>query len=95
MKKTLITLATAAILTSGCELVDTATVGTRYVAKMTCSCVFVSERDIDVCVADLPDAVGSVNISHDEERRQIKASVVWVFRATAEHEEGKGCKIAG
>lgn len=94
MKKTLIVLAAMAFLIAGCEMLDTATVGTRYVAKMTCSCVFVSGRDFEACLADLPEAVGSIEISYDGERRHIKAKALWIS-ATASHEEGKGCKIAG
>lgn len=65
---------------------------TRFAARVTCSCVFVSERDLSACVADLPEDAARLDLSVDQPGRRVLASVLWV-EAEARFDEGRGCKL--
>lgn len=76
---------------SGCarveEPVETAA---RFVARMSCSCVFVSGRPLDACLADLPPEAQWLDVSLDA--RAVRASLLWV-EGRAGFEEGRGCRL--
>lgn len=85
-------IAGAALALSGCEFIKSTKTATRYVAKMTCSCVYVTERSLAQCIADLPEAATQVEVTDNREAKLIEASVL-VFNAKASYEEGRGCKL--
>jgi len=68
-------------------------IATGYAAKQTCSCVRISERSLDSCMADFPpDAQGLLSVAEDGDRFQV--SVLYgVFSASAVYEDGFGCRI--
>ena len=67
-------------------------IATGYAAKQTCSCVNVSGRALDSCLADFPsDAQGLISVS--QEGQSVRASVLFIS-AEATYEEGFGCAIA-
>lgn len=95
MKRRLLALAAVMIPLSGCDALTTASVATRYVAKMTCSCVYVVERDLQACTADLPESTGQVSLENDADNKQVSASVLFLVKAKAQYTEGEGCKLVG
>lgn len=76
----------------GRDFAKSADIGARYVAKMTCSCVYVVGRDIDACRAELPEATAGISVDVDDANRRVRASVLW-FEATARYREAQGCKL--
>jgi hypothetical protein len=74
--------------------VNYARIATGYAAKQTCSCVFVSGRDLDSCIADFPPEAGS-NINVAVEGETVRASVLFgAIGAEAVYEDAYGCRIA-
>lgn len=73
--------------------VDYANIATGYAAKQTCSCLHVSERTLDACMADFPeDARENITISQDG--NTVHASVLFgAISAEAIYEEEYGCRI--
>lgn len=76
------------------DFVKSTGTATRYVAKMTCSCVYVVGRSLEACKTDLPEVTSDLSITLDETNQQVSASVLW-FKAVARYEEARGCKLAG
>ncbi|MEZ5995717.1 MAG: hypothetical protein R3C25_08170 [Hyphomonadaceae bacterium] len=72
-----------------------ATIATGYAAKQTCSCLHVSGRALESCVADFPeDARSALTITEDGD--SVRASVLFgAIRAEAEFEQGYGCRLTG
>ncbi|QGZ96447.1 hypothetical protein [Terricaulis silvestris] len=70
-----------------------AQIAAGYAAKTTCSCLHVSARSLDSCLADLPeDARGNFTITEDADR--VRASVLFgAISAEAIYEDGFGCRI--
>jgi hypothetical protein len=70
-----------------------ARIATSYAAKQTCSCLHVSGRTLESCVADFPDeARGPITLS--EAPNSVRASVLYgAVSAEAVFEEGFGCRI--
>jgi hypothetical protein len=66
---------------------------TGYAAKQTCSCLHVSGRPLDSCLADFPeDARGQINVAANGDH--VRASVLFgAISAEAEFEDGFGCAI--
>jgi len=73
--------------------VDYANIATGYAAKQTCSCLHVSERKLDSCIADFPeDARDNITITQDG--NSVHASVLFgAISAEAIYEEEYGCRI--
>lgn len=71
-----------------------ARIATGYAAKQTCSCINVSSRPLDSCMADFPaDARGMISVK--QEGQSVRASVLFgAIGAKATYEEGFGCAIA-
>lgn len=70
-----------------------ANIATGYAAKQTCSCVHVSGRTLDSCIADFPaDARNNLTIAEDGDA--VRASVLFgAISAEAIYEEEYGCRI--
>lgn len=70
-------------------------IATGYAAKQTCSCLNVSGRTLESCMADFPaDAQGLISVK--QEGQSVRASVLFgAVSARATYEEEFGCQIAG
>lgn len=70
-----------------------ARIATGYAAKQTCSCLYVSGRPLESCIAEFPeDARGAISVSEDGSR--VRASVMFgAVSADAQFEDGFGCRI--
>lgn len=70
-----------------------ASIATGYAAKQTCSCLHVSERELESCLSDLPeDARGNISITANE--NHVRASVLFgAISAEAEYEDDYGCTL--
>ncbi len=68
-------------------------IATGYAAKMTCSCIHVSGRSLDSCLADFPeDARNNITIAEDGDT--VRASVLFgAISSEATYEEEFGCRI--
>ncbi len=70
-----------------------ARIATHYAAKQTCSCLNVSGRTLDSCLADFPEEARG-NIEVKVEDNIVRASVLFgAVGASANYEEGFGCQI--
>jgi hypothetical protein len=68
-------------------------IATGYAAKQTCSCLHVSGRTMESCVADFPEEARS-NITVTAEENNVSASVLFgAISAEAVYEEGYGCRL--
>ena len=95
MRIKLIGIAAIILLLPGCDFVKSTDVAVRYVAKMTCSCIYVVERDAGSCASDLPEVASQISVRNDADKAQVKASVLFFIKAKAQYTEGKGCKLVG
>lgn len=70
-----------------------ANIATGYAAKMTCSCMHVSGRSLESCLADFPaDARNSITITQNGDT--VSASVLFgAIHAEATYEEEYGCTV--
>ncbi|MDH3642903.1 MAG: hypothetical protein OES38_12455 [Gammaproteobacteria bacterium] len=66
-------------------------VGTGYVAKQVCSCVYLGERDYEQCRLDQPDFMDPIDAEHIPELEGVKASYFPLSEATAYYFDGYGC----
>jgi hypothetical protein len=68
-------------------------IATGYAAKQTCSCLNVSGRSMESCLAEYPaDVRGEFEVADEGDR--VRASVLFgAISAEAEYEEGYGCRI--
>ena len=81
------------LLLGGCDAVEEPALNAvRFVARMSCSCVFVSGRDPRSCVADLPEQAGWVPLEVDRDARSVRAGALWI-EGVAEFREGRGCTL--
>jgi len=71
-----------------------ASIATTYAAKMTCSCLHVSGRALESCVADFPeDARRNITITQNGDT--VRASVLFgAISAEAVSDGEYGCRIA-
>jgi hypothetical protein len=73
---------------------QTAQLGTVYVAKQTCSCLFVARRKIDSCKTDYdPAAIEPLSLDIGPSSVTVSAFGGWLS-ARSEFEEGYGCHPA-
>jgi hypothetical protein len=70
-----------------------AEVGAGYVAKQVCSCVFVGERDLAACRADIPESMQRVSASLLPDGEGVRASVLGLVERRATHQPGTGCTL--
>ena len=70
-----------------------ARIATSYAAKETCSCLHVSGRTMDSCIADFPeDARNAVRVTQDGDR--VRASVLFgAISADAVVDGEYGCRV--
>ena len=71
-----------------------ANIATGYAAKQMCSCLHVSGRTLESCIADFPaDARSNITITEDADT--VRASVLFgAISSEAIYEEEFGCRIA-
>lgn len=70
-----------------------AQLATGYAAKQTCSCLHVSGRTLESCMADFP-ADARRMLAIEQEERIVRASVAFgVISAEAVYEEEYGCSF--
>jgi hypothetical protein len=70
---------------------DRAAVGNGYVAKELCSCVFVGERDLASCRADIPPTMDRVQAELGADR--VRAFVPGLGERIARFEPPFGCVL--
>ncbi len=70
-----------------------AQLATSFAAKQTCSCIHVSGRDLESCLAEFPeDAQAQISVTPDGET--VRAAFLFgAVRAEAVFEDGYGCRI--
>lgn len=75
------------------DQVTYARIATGYAAKQLCSCLHVSGRGLDSCLADYP-ADARRNITVTSEGDNVRASVLFgIIRSEATFEDEYGCRI--
>ena len=80
-------------LLAGCSRVEQpVTYAARFVARMSCSCVFVTGRDLPACLADLPPEATWLRVHVDEAARLVRANALWL-QGEARFTEGRGCQL--
>jgi len=73
------------------DVVATARVGTVYVAKQTCSCLFVAGRPLDSCYTDFDaEAVRPLDVSVSQNTVTVSA-LGGVISARSQFDRGYGC----
>jgi hypothetical protein len=88
-----ITLVIALALLTGCSRVEQpVTNAARFVARMSCSCVFVTGRELQACLADLPPEAGWLSVDVDAVAQSVRASALWL-QGEARFQEGRGCQL--
>jgi hypothetical protein len=85
-------LAAGAAAIYGPRVVDMAEVGSGYVAKQMCSCIYVAERDFDGCRRDIPQSMDAIEAELLEKRPGVRAHVIGVERL-AVHTPDAGCHL--
>jgi hypothetical protein len=90
----LIVIVAAAIAWGGRGTYQTARLGTVYVAKQTCSCLFVARRTLESCRTDYEaDAIAPLKL--EVGASDVKVSALGgLLSAQAQFEEGFGCHPA-
>lgn len=70
-----------------------AEIATGYAAKQTCSCMHVSGRTLDSCMAEFPEEARN-NIIVAQDGNIVRASVLFgAISSEAVYEEEYGCRI--
>jgi hypothetical protein len=99
MRKGLIAIIVLVVLVGaamffGRDTWTTAKLGTVYVAKQTCSCLFVAGRPMDSCRTDYdPAAIKPLTVEKLEHGVKVTA-LGGIVAAQAEFEQGFGCHPA-
>jgi hypothetical protein len=83
----------AGLVYGGYQGVRMARIAVTYAAEQTCSCLFVSGRDRDSCRGDLGSGIARF-LAFGIAETAVTASMLGVFSARAEFEEGFGCHVA-
>jgi hypothetical protein len=75
------------------RVVDQAHIGTAYVAKLTCSCLFVSHRTRQSCATDY-DAAAVRPLTQEVAGQSVTVSALGhLITARAVFEQGFGCHV--
>ena len=75
------------------DQVTYAHIATGYAAKQMCSCLHVSGRSMEACLADYPEEARR-NISVAAEGNDVTASVLWgAIRSEATFDGEYGCRV--
>jgi hypothetical protein len=73
------------------DTLATVRIGTTYVAKQTCSCLFVAGRPLDSCSTDFdPESLRSLDVVTGDSAVTVSA-LGGLISARAEFEKGFGC----
>ncbi len=83
---------TLGLLVSGCDASRALDNATRYAARMSCSCVYVTGRDLQACIADLPPQAQWLGIDVDSGARRVLVRALWA-KGSALYTEGRGCRL--
>ena len=70
-----------------------ARVGSGFVAKQVCSCIFVGGRDLAACRADLRPRAERVEAEVLGAERAVRAWVPLLGERTARYRDGSGCAL--
>ena len=68
-------------------------IGTGYIAKQMCSCVFVAERDFTACRKDMPTDMASVRAALFEHGSGVRAWLPGIVERSARYTPGTGCTL--
>jgi CubicO group peptidase (beta-lactamase class C family) len=95
VRRRLLELGAAALVAAGLafSLSRVAPLGTSYAAKIACSAVFVSGRELAEVEAEDLAHLWYVAVDIDEGERLARAHLVWLARATAVWRPGQGCTL--
>jgi hypothetical protein len=75
------------------RVVEQAHIGTAYVAKLTCSCLFVSHRSVQSCATDY-DAAAARPLTREVAGQSVTVSALgYSIAARAVFEPGFGCHL--
>ena len=67
--------------------------GAGYAARMVCSCVYVSNRTFDACLADLDPQVKTLNFDQTDEPEGFIVGLFPLVSRSVVHEQGYGCRL--
>jgi len=81
-----------ALLLIGCDAQPAAQTATRFVARLSCSCVFISQRELSQCLDDLPAEASWLSVRVDTQAATVTARALWI-EGRAQFAEGKGCML--
>lgn len=88
-----VSMVLAVALLTGCSRVEQpVTNAARFVARMSCSCVFVTGRELQACLADLPPEASWLSVDIDTVAHSVRASALWL-QGEARFQEGRGCQL--
>lgn len=90
--RVLTALITVLLLAACSRVEEPVTTAARFVARMGCSCIFVTGRDLPACLADLPPEASWLRVQVDESARHVRASALWL-QGEARFTEGRGCQL--
>jgi hypothetical protein len=68
-------------------------IGVNYTAKTLCSCLFVQEREMPACYADMIGPVQNLPVEIDAEAKTVRVSIFGVLSGEAAFSEGRGCTL--
>jgi hypothetical protein len=66
--------------------------GAGYVAKQTCSCMYLAGRSFDACRADMPSSMDRIRAEVLDGSEGVRARVLFLERR-ARHTPGRGCVL--
>ena len=67
-------------------------VGAGYVAKQTCSCMYLAGRSFDACRSDIPSSMDRIKAEVLDGLEGIRAHTLFLERR-AQHIPGRGCTL--
>ena len=67
-------------------------VGAGYVAKQTCSCMYLAGRSFDACRSDLPASMDRIRAKVLDGVEGVRADALFLERR-AQHIPGRGCTL--
>jgi hypothetical protein len=68
-------------------------VGTGYLAKQMCSCIFVAGRTADSCRPDMPESMDGLHATLLEDGEGVRTSLFGFVERVARHHAGSGCTL--
>lgn len=67
--------------------------GTAYMARVACSCRYVSDRSLEDCGKDMLDGMELITLVEDEEAKSVTARFPLIAANTATYRQGYGCVL--